>query len=182
MLERAQEVTRRGPSPSLEEARFADDLVIVVDASPHHDGLRQAVDTRLWEALAPLQGAINEEKSRGVDLAQGEQCSVLGCDVRRVRSRRGVWRAWYPPRLQKRTARRRQLQERVRRHQSHPMDRVIALSTPILRGWVRSVAVGDASRCWGLVKDWVDKKGRRHRRRARQRRGCGWKRGRRQGL
>src|SRR5262245_2221779 len=41
-----------------------------------------------------LQVAINEEKSRIVDLAQGEQCSFLGFDFRRVRSRRGVWRAW----------------------------------------------------------------------------------------
>src|SRR4029453_12172847 len=83
---------------------FADALVILVEAYPPHDGLLKAVDKRLREEVAPLQVAINEEKSRGVDLAQGEQCSFLGFDCRRVRSRRGVWRAWYPPRLKKRTA------------------------------------------------------------------------------
>src|SRR5262245_55700386 len=70
MLEQAKEVTRRGPYTYLEYARFADDLVILVDAYPQHDWLLKAVDKRLREELATLQVAINEEKSRLVDLAQ----------------------------------------------------------------------------------------------------------------
>ncbi len=182
LLERAKEVTRRGPYTYLEYARFADDLVILVDAYPQHDWLLKAVDKRLREELATLQVAINEEKSRMVDLAQGEQFSFLGFDFRRVRSRRGVWRAWYPPRLKKRTALLRKLKEIFRRHQSQPIGRVIALINPILRGWVRYFAVGDASRCFGFVKDWVAKKVRRHLMRARKRRGFGWKRWSRQWL
>jgi RNA-directed DNA polymerase len=181
-LERAKEVTRRGPYTYLEYARFADDLVIVVDAYPQHDGLLKAVDKRLREELATLQVAINEEKSRIVDLAQGEQFSFLGFDFRRVRSRQGVWRAWYPPKLKKRTALLRKLKEIVRRDQSQPIDRVIALINPILRGWVRYFAVGDASRCFGFIKDWVEKKVRRYLMRARKRRGFGWKRWSRQWL
>src|SRR5712691_6634391 len=42
LLERATEVTRRGPSPSLEAARFADALGIVGDAYPQHDGRLKA--------------------------------------------------------------------------------------------------------------------------------------------
>jgi RNA-directed DNA polymerase len=121
-------------------------LVILVDAYPQHDWLLKAVDKRLREELATLQVAINEEKSRLVDLAQGEHFSFLGFDFRRVRSRRGVWRAWYPPMLKKRTALLRKLKEIFRRHQSQPIDRVIYLINPILRGWVRYFAVGDASR------------------------------------
>jgi len=63
MLERAKEVTRRGPYTYLEYARFADDLVILVDAYPQHDWLLKAVDKRLREELATLQVAINEEKA-----------------------------------------------------------------------------------------------------------------------
>jgi RNA-directed DNA polymerase len=182
MLERAKEVTRRGSYTYLEYARFADDLVILVDAYPQHDWLLKAVDTRLREELATLQVAINEEKSRIVDLAQGEHFSFLAFDFRRVRSRRGVWRAWYPPRLKKRTALLRKLKEIFRRYQSQPIDRVIALINPILRGWVRYFAVGDASRCFNYIKDWVEKKVRRHLMRARKRRGFGWKRWSRQWL
>jgi RNA-directed DNA polymerase len=42
MLERAKEVTRRGPYTYLEYARFADDLVILMDAYPPHDWLLKA--------------------------------------------------------------------------------------------------------------------------------------------
>jgi RNA-directed DNA polymerase len=182
MLERAKEVTRRGPYTYLEYARFADDLVILVDAYPQHDWLLKAMDRRLREELAKLQVSINEEKSRVVDLAQGESFSFLGFDFRRTRSRQGAWRAWYPPRLKKRTALLRKLKEIFRRYQSQPIARVIQLINPILRGWVRYFAVGDASRCFGVVKDWVEKKVRRHLMRARNRRGFGWKRWSRQWL
>src|SRR5215470_6699578 len=64
MLEQAKEVTRRGSYTYLEYARFADDLVILVDAYPQHDWLLKAVEKRLREELATLQVAINEEKSR----------------------------------------------------------------------------------------------------------------------
>jgi len=167
--------TDRPRLPSLSHS-FTLDLVILVDAYPQHDWLLKAVDTRLREELATLQVAINEEKSRIVDLAQGEQFSFLGFDFRRVRSRRGVWRAWYPPRLKKRTALLRKLKEIFRRYQSQPIDRVIALMNPILRGWVRYFAVGDASRCFSYIKDWVEKKVRRHLMRARKRKGFGWQR------
>ena len=53
---------------------------------------------------------------------------------------------------------------------------MIELINPILRGWVNYFAVGDSSRCFSLVKDWVEKKIRRHLMRARKRKGFGWKR------
>ena len=52
----------------------------------------------------------------------------------------------------------------------------MALINPILRGWVRYFAVGDSSRCFGFVKDWVEKKVRRHLMRARGHQGFGWDR------
>jgi RNA-directed DNA polymerase len=176
MLERAKEVTRRGAYTALEYARFADDLVILVDASPQHDWLLKAVEKRLREELATLQVALNEEKSRRVDLARGEQFGFLGFAFRRVRSRRGVWRAGYPPLLKKRTALIRKLKEIFRRYRSQPIAWVIAVINPILRGWVQYFAVGHASRCFSFIKDWVEKKMRRHLMRARKRRGFGWKR------
>ena len=44
--------------------RFADDLVILIDAYPRHDWLLPAVEKRLREELAAIQVEINEEKSR----------------------------------------------------------------------------------------------------------------------
>ncbi|MBU8869512.1 MAG: hypothetical protein KOO60_01440 [Gemmatimonadales bacterium] len=46
----------------------------------------------------------------------------------------------------------------------------------ILRGWVQYFAMGHSSRCFSFVRDWVEKKIRRHLNRARLRPGFGWKR------
>ncbi|HSX82955.1 MAG TPA: group II intron reverse transcriptase/maturase, partial [Candidatus Saccharimonadia bacterium] len=176
MLERAKEVTRSGKYTYIEYARFADDMVILVDAHHRHDWLLQAVEQRLREELMVLQVTINEEKSRTVDLARGETFNFLGFDFRRVKSRKGVWRPWYTPMRKKRTALLRKLKEIFRRYESQPVARVVELMNPILRGWVRYFAVGDSSRCFGFIKDWVEKKVRRHLMRARNRKGFGWKR------
>ena len=56
------------------------------------------------------------------------------------------------------------------------MGRVIAVINPILRGWVNYFRIGNAARCFAFVKNWVEKKVRRHLMRARGRRGFGWKR------
>src|SRR5437879_5776811 len=176
MLERAKETTRYGKYTYIEYARFADDLVILIDAHPRHGWLMAAVEKRLREELAELQVEINEEKSRIVDLGRGESFGFLGFDFRRMRSRRGVWRAHYTPKLKKRTALLRKLKDVFRRHQSQPVDRVISLINPILRGWANYFAVGHASTCFGYIQDWVEKKVRRHLMRARKRKGFGWTR------
>ena len=155
---------------------------LCVDAHRRHVWLLQAVAHRLREAVAVLHVTSNEEKSRMVDLARGETFSFLGFAFRRVKSRRGVWRPWYTPKLKKRTALLRKLQDIFRRSQSQPVARGVEVIHPILRGWVRSCAVGDSSRCVGCVKDGVEKQVRRHLMRARKRRGGGWKRWRRQWL
>ena len=182
MLERAKEVTRRGQYTYVEYARYADDLVILVDAYPQHDWLLKAVERRLREELAELGVEVNEEKRRVVDLAKGESFGFLGFEFRRIRSLGGVWRAQYTPKLKKRTALLRKLKEIFRRYQSEPVGRVVQLINPILRGWVNYFAVGHSSRCFGFVRDWVEKKMRRHLMRARQRRGFGWRRWSRQWL
>jgi RNA-directed DNA polymerase len=176
MLERAKEVTRFGKYTRMEYARFADDIVILVDAYPRHDWLLAAVTRRLREELALLRVEVNEEKSRLVDLAQGERFGFLGFDFRRVRSKRGVWRPQYTPQLTKRTAVLRTLKEVFRRFQSQPVPRVIDQINPVLRGWVTYFAVGHSSRCFSYIRDWVEKKVRRHLMRARKRRGFRWKR------
>jgi len=77
-----------------------------------------------------------KRKARIVDLGRGDSFGFLGFDFRRTRSRRGVWRAQYTPKLKKRTALLRKLKETFRRFQSQPLDRVVELVNPVLRGWV----------------------------------------------
>jgi RNA-directed DNA polymerase len=176
MLERAKEVTRREGRTVMEYARFADDLVVLVNSDPGHDGLRKAVEKRLREEYAKLEVEVNEEKSRKVDLTQGESFGFLGFEFRRVRSRRGRWMPLRTPKGKKRTALLRKLKEVFRRHHSRPVGGLIEEIKPILRGWVNYFAFGHSSRCFSYVRFWVEKKVRRHLARACQRRGFGWKR------
>ena len=176
MLERAKETTREGQYTYVEYVRWADDLVILVDAYQRHDWLLAAVDKRLREELELLQVAVNEDKSRTVDLAKGDSFGFLGFEFRRVRSLRGVWRPQYSPQMKTRSALLRKLKKIFRRYRSQPVGRVVEIINPILRGWVNYFAIGHSSRCFGRVRSWVEKKIRRHMMRAKKRQGFGWKR------
>jgi RNA-directed DNA polymerase len=179
MLERAKTVTRYGKYTALEYARFADDLVVLVDAHPRHAWLLKAVITRLREELARLEVEVNEEKTRIVNLTKGERFGFLGFDFRYVRSVSGAWRPQYTPKLKKRTALLRELKDIFERSRSQPVRLVIQQINPILRGWVNYFRVGHASRCFSYVRDWVEKKVRWHLMRSAKRRGLGWTRWRR---
>jgi RNA-directed DNA polymerase len=176
MLERAKGVTANGMHTYVEYARYADDLVILVNNDRRQDWLVEAVNQRLREELAKLDVRLNEEKSRIVDLSRGESFGFLGFDFRRLRSLRGRWRPQYTPKQTKRTALLRELKAVFRRSRSQPVETLIAEINPKLRGWVNYFRIGHASRCFAIVRQWVEKKVRRHLMRARNRRGFGWKR------
>jgi RNA-directed DNA polymerase len=176
MLEKAIATTRYGKYTSVQYARFADDLVILIDSHRRHDWLVRAVERRLREEVAKLRVEINEDKSRMVDLAKGGSFTFLGFEYRRILSRNGVWRPYYAPKLKKRTALFAKLREVFRRNVSQPVGKVIDEINPILRGWANYFRVGHSNRCFSMVKHWVEKKIRRHLMRARGRKGMGWKR------
>jgi RNA-directed DNA polymerase len=176
MLEKAKVVTQEGKWVLVEYARFADDLVVLVDAHPRHDWLRRAIARRLREEFAKLQVEVNEDKTRTVELAKGESFGFLGFDFYRVRSRAGRWMPLRLPQRKKRIQLQRQLKDIFRRSRSRPVGEVIAKINPILRGWVAYFAHGHSSRCFSRIRDWVEKKIRRHLGRARRRQGFGWTR------
>jgi RNA-directed DNA polymerase len=176
MLEKAVDTTRRGKYTNIQYARFADDMVILIDAERRSDWLVKAVNRRLREEFAKLGVVINEDKSRMVDLKKGESFTFLGFEYRRILSLRRKWRPYYAPKLKKRTALFEKLREIFRQHVSWPVEIVIAKINPILRGWVNYFRIGHSSSCFYMVKRWVEKKVRQHLMRARGRKGFGWKR------
>ncbi len=150
--------------------------MVLIDSHPRHDWLLKAVEKRIREEMAKLRVEINEEKSRIVEVAKGGSFSFLGFEYRRILGRNRKWRAYYAPKLKKRTALLAKLKEIFRQRVSHPVNGVIAQINPILRGWVNYFAIGDSSRCFSYLRNWVEKKIRLHLMRARERSGFGWQR------
>lgn len=175
MLEKAIEVTRYRQYTRVQYARFADDMVLLIDSHPRQGWMEKAVEKRIRQELAKLKVEINEEKSRMVDLLKGESFCFLGFEFRLIRSRFGTWWPLYVPRLKKRTALLAKLKMVFQRYVSQPVERVIAEINPILRGWVNYFAVGHSSQCFSFIREWVEKKVRRHLMRAQGLQGFGWK-------
>ena len=176
MLEKAIATTRRGKYTHVQYARFADDMVILIDSHPRHDWLMRAVDKRLREELAKLRVEINEDKSRTIDLRTGGAFAFLGFEYRLVLGRNQKWRPQFVPKMKKRTALFAKLREVFRQHVSQPVEGVIKIINPILRGWVNYFRIGHSDRCFSKIRDWVEMKIRRHLMRSRLRKGKGWKR------
>ena len=133
---------------------------------------------RCGTELAELQVEINEEKGCGSWTSAAAKASgFLGVRLPSgAPDLRGAWRAHYTPKLEKRTALLPKLKDMFGRNQSQPVGRVVKLINPVLRGWVNYFAVGHSSECFSFVKDWVEKKIKRHMQRARNRQGFGWTR------
>jgi len=177
MLERARDVTRNGQYTRVEYARFADDLIVLVDGKyGRREWLMASIQKRLREEFAQLKVELNEDKSRVVDLANSDaSVGYLGFDFRRLRSRKGKWRADRTPQCKKRTALVRKLKEIFQHHRSQPIQGVINEINPILRGWVNYFRIGNSTKCFNYVRHWVERKIVRHMARAGKRRGTGWK-------
>ena len=176
MLEKANDVTSEGKYTHITYARWADDLIILVDGYRRWDWLYHGVQRRIREELKRLDVEINEEKTKMVDLRKGEKFGFLGFDFRRNVNSQGKGWPHYQPKMSSRTKLLRKLKNIFKRHISQPISRVIYLINPILRGWVNYFRVGHSSKCFGFVKDWVQKKIRRFLMRSKRRQGFGWKR------
>lgn len=174
MLEKAKQVTSKDGYIHIEYARWADDLVILIDGHYKWDWLYQAVFKRLCQELTKLDVKLNLEKTRQIDLVKGESFSFLGFDYRRTKTLKGKWSISRKPKIDARKKLFKNIKEIFRKYRSQPLDRVIYLINPILRGWVNYFRVGNSGRCFTHVKDWVEKKARRHLMRARKQRGFGW--------
>ena len=180
MLERAKEATKiviQGKSyTNLEYYRWADDIVILVDSYQKWEWLFKAAYKRLREELSKIRVTLNTDKTRLVYAEKGNTFSFLGFRFKRIRTRQGKEGVLRLPKIESRTKLLRKLKEVFRQHRSHHVRQVIDEINPILRGWVSYFRIGNSSECFAFIKDWVEKKLRRHLIYAQKRQGFGWKR------
>ena len=171
--------TAQGPYEAVNYHRFADDIVITVSGHHTKRGWAGRAQRRLEEQLVPLGVELNPEKTRVVDTLEGEAFGFLGFDLRRVRKRSGNgYFIQMTPKKKARKAIKARVREIIRHGGALPAKEVVARINAALAGWVNYFRVGNSSRAFSEVRDYVEMKIRTllTRRKRRKKRGVGWRR------
>lgn len=176
MLERAKAYTKQGEYTEVEYVRFADDLVVLVQGHKSMKWLKPMVEKRLRQEFEKLGVAINEEKTKIGNIDEGFEVTFLGFNIRRKITRNGKKGLLTIPLQKKRNELLEKLREKFERLNKNGILQItINEINEILGGWVNYFRVGNSSRCFSYIRDWVEKKVRRYMMRTRGKRGYGWK-------
>jgi RNA-directed DNA polymerase len=171
--------TAQGDYEAVNYHRFADDIVITVSGHPSKRGWAERALQRLEEQLVPLGVTLNREKTQVVDTLQGDAFGFLGFDLRRVRKHRGEGHfILMTPKKKARQAIKAKVREIIRTGGALPAPIIIERINAALAGWVNYFRVGNASRAFSEVRDYVEMKVRTllTRRKRRRKRSVGWRR------
>jgi group II intron reverse transcriptase/maturase len=171
--------TAQGPYEAVNYHRFADDIVITVSGHHSKSGWAQRALQRLEEQLAPLGVELNREKTKRVDTLKGEAFGFLGFDLRRVPKREGGGHfILMAPKKKARKAIKATVRDLLRHGGATPAKELVQRINRALAGWVNYFRVGNSSRAFSEVRDYVEMKVRTllTRRKRRRKRSIGWRR------
>lgn len=171
--------TAEGPFEAVNYHRFADDIVITVSGHHTKNGWAERAIQRLKEHLVPLGVSLNKEKTKMVNMLKGESFGFLGFDFRRVQNRkRSGYFILMTPKKKARKAIKAKIRVITNRGGAAPAKEIIADINPVLAGWVNYFRVGNSSRAFSEVRDYLEMKVRTllSRRKRRRKRSIGWRR------
>jgi group II intron reverse transcriptase/maturase len=171
--------TAEGPFEAVNYHRFADDIVITVSGHSSKRGWSERALQRLQEQLAPLGVELNAEKTAIVNTLEGDAFGFLGFDLRRVPKRDGSgYLILLTPKKKARKAIKAKIRELIRHGGATPIKELIARLNAALAGWVNYFRVGNSSRAFREVRDYLEMKVRTllTRRKRRKKRSVGWRR------
>lgn len=171
--------TSQGDYEAVNYHRFADDIVITV--SGHHT--KKAWSNRamevLEEQLLPLGVRLNPEKTKLVDTLHGESFGFVGFDLRRTKNKAQTGHfILMTPKRKARRAIKAKVREIIRQGGATPMTEMVSKINATVSGWVTYFRVGNSSRAFSEVRDYVEMKVRTllTRRKRRHKRSIGWRR------
>jgi RNA-directed DNA polymerase len=171
--------TAQGPYEAVNYHRFADDIVVTVSGHHTKRGWAQRVLQRLEEQLTPLGVALNREKTKIVDTLKDEAFGFLGFDLRRVHKReKDGYFVHMTPRKKARKAIKAKIRDLVAHSGALPAKQLVTNINAAIAGWVNYFRVGNSSRAFSEVRDYVEMKLRTllTRRKRRRKRSIGWRR------
>jgi group II intron reverse transcriptase/maturase len=171
--------TAQGGYEAVNYHRFADDIVITLSGHHTKRGWAERALQRLQEQFALIGVELNQEKTTVVNTLQGGAFGFLGFDLRRVRKRKGEdYFILMTPKKQARQAVKAKVRDIIGRSGATPMPVVVKQINATLAGWVNYFRVGNASRAFSEVRDYVEMKVRTllTRRKRRRKSSVGWRR------
>jgi RNA-directed DNA polymerase len=171
--------TTEGNYEAVNYHRFADDIVVTVSGHHTKRGWAERALQRLQEQFALIGVELNQEKTKVVNLLQGEAFGFLGFDLRRVSKRDGNgYLILMTPKKKARQAVKAKIRDIIRRGGATPAGILVKRINATLAGWVNYFRVGNASRAFSEVHNYVEMKIRTllTRRKRRQKRSIGWRR------
>jgi RNA-directed DNA polymerase len=171
--------TAEGNYEAVNYHRFADDIVITVSGHHTKRGWAERALQRLQEQFAPIGVELNQEKTKVVDLLKGGAFGFLGFELRRIRKRkREEYFILMTPKKKARQAVKAKVRDIIGRSGAIPMPAVVKQINATLAGWVNYFRVGNSSRAFSEVRDYVEMKVRTllTRRKRRRKSSVGWRR------
>ena len=171
--------TAEGEFEAVNYHRFADDIVITVSGHHTKRGWAERALQRLQEQITPLGVELNLEKTKMVNTLNGEAFGFLGFDLRRVRKQSGDGHfILLTPKKKARKAVKAKVRDIIARGGATPAAEVVKRINATLAGWVTYFRVGNSSRAFSEVRDYVEMKVRTllTRRKRRRKRSVGWRR------
>src|SRR5229473_247985 len=171
--------TAEGDYEAVNYHRFADDIVITVSGHHTNRGWAERALQRLQEQFALIGVELNREKTKLVNTLKGEAFGFLGFDLRRVRKESGDgYFILMTPKKKARKAVKAKVRDIIARGGATPASELVKRINATLAGWVNYFRVGNASRAFSEVRDYVEMKVRTllTRRKRRRKSSVGWQR------
>ena len=171
--------TAEGEYEAVNYHRFSDDIVITVSGHHTKRGWAERALQRLCEQADLIGVKLNMEKTKVVDILNGEPFGFLGFDIRRIKSReKNRYYISMTPKKKARQAIKAKIREIIRCGGSTPAKELIKRINTVVAGWAEYFRVGNSSRAFSEVRDYLEMKVRTllTRRKRRQKRSVGWRR------
>jgi group II intron reverse transcriptase/maturase len=171
--------TAEGEYEAVNYHRFADDIVITVSGHHTKRGWAERALQRLCEQIEPLGVKLNMEKTKVVNMLDGGTFGFLGFDFRRILNREKTRHyILLTPKKKARKAIKAKIREIIQLGGATPAEDLIKRINASLAGWVEYFRVGNSSRAFSEVRDYLEMKVRTllTRRKRRQKRSVGWRR------
>jgi group II intron reverse transcriptase/maturase len=179
MFDAIRRKTAQGSFEAVNYHRFADDIVITVSGHSTKAGWAHRALQRLEEQLIPMGVALNREKTKIVDTLTDAAFGFLGFDLRRVRKReKDGYLVLMTPKKKARKAIKAKIREIIVHGGALTAQAIVKKINAALAGWVNYFRVGNSSRAFSEVRDYVEMKVRTllTRRKRRHKRSIGWRR------